>query len=37
MILVKELRFFRPLCSSEKDGEKHFADILNETEAFRDY
>ena len=37
MILVKKLRFFHPLCSSEKDGEKHFPDILNETEAFRDY
>ena len=36
MILVKKLKFFRPLCS-QKDGEKHFADILNETEAFRDY
>ena len=37
MILVKKLRFFHPLCSSEKGGEKHFPDILHETEAFRDY
>ena len=37
MILVQKLNFFRPLCSSEKDGKKHFTDILNETEAFRDY
>ena len=37
MILVKKLRFFHLLYLSKIDGEKVFADVLDEKEAFKDY
>ena len=37
MILVKKLKFFQFLCLSKIDREKHFADVLDKKEAFKDY
>ena len=37
MILVKKLKFFHVLCLSKIDREKVFAEVLDKTEAFKDY
>ena len=37
MILVKKLKFFHLLYLSKIDGEKVFADVLDNKEAFKDY
>ena len=37
MILVKKLNFFYFFCLSKIDREKVFAEVLDKTEAFKDY